>query len=161
MYLEQNIQVSLQQRELDIEDAIAIRGLKDVNQAELLLISRRKKRMKAMQEQAMQNSQMQAQIQQQSAQATSEAKMQEMQMQAQIEAQKMQLQAELEAQLETLRHQNRMQVEMLKAQAMLGFKTDDKEFKEKIEVFKENRKDERVTKQAMEQSRLIEQRKRT
>jgi hypothetical protein len=50
---------------------------------------------------------------------------------------------------------------MLKAQAMLGFKTDDKEFKEKIEVFKENRKDERVTKQAMEQSRLIEQRKRT
>ena len=161
MYLEQNIQVSLQQRELDIEDAIAIRGLKDVNQAELLLISRRKKRMKAMQEQAMQNSQMQAQIQQQSAQATSEAKMQEMQMQAQIEAQKMQLQAELEAQLETLRHQNRMQVEMLKAQAMLGFKTDDKEFKEKIEVFKENRKDERVTKQAVEQSRLIEQRKRT
>jgi hypothetical protein len=161
MYLEQNIQVSLQQKELDIEDAIAIRGLKDVNQAELLLISRRKKRMKAMQEQAMQNSQMQAQIQQQSAQATSEAKMQEMQMQAQIEAQKMQLQAELEAQLETLRHQNRMQVEMLKAQAMLGFKTDDKEFKEKIEVFKENRKDERVTKQAMEQSRLIEQRKRT
>ncbi len=51
------------------------------------------------------------------------------------------------------------QIEMLKAQAMLGFKTDDKEFKEKIEVFKENRKDERVTKQAIEQSKLIEQRK--
>lgn len=107
----------------------------------------------------MQNSQMQAQIQQQSAQATSQAKMQEMQMQAQIEAQKMQLQAQIEAQMEQLRHQNRMQVEMLKAQAMLGFKTDDKEFKEKIEVFKENRKDERVTKQAEAQSKLIAQRK--
>jgi hypothetical protein len=158
-YLEQNIQISLQQKELDIEDAIAIRNMKDVNQAEMLLIARRKKRMKRLQEQAMQNSQMQAQVQQQSAQATSQAKMQEMQMQAQIEAQKMQLQAQLEAQLESVRHQNRMQIEMLKAQAMLGFKTDDKEFKEKIEVFKENRKDERVTKQAIEQSKLIEQRK--
>jgi hypothetical protein len=158
-YLEQNIQISLQQQQLDIEDAIAIRNIRDINQAELLLISRRKKRMKAMQEQAMQNSQMQAQIQQQSAQATSQAKMQEMQMQAQIEAQKMQLQAQLEAQMEQIRHQNRMQVEMLKAQAMLGFKTDDKEFKEKIEVFKENRKDERVDKQAEAQSKLIAQRK--
>ena len=158
-YLEQNIQISLQQQQLDIEDAIAIRNIRDINQAELLLISRRKKRMKAMQEQAMQNSQMQAQIQQQSAQATSQAKMQEMQMQAQIEAQKMQLQAQLEAQMEQIRHQNRMQVEMLKAQAMLGFKTDDKEFKEKIEVFKENRKDERVEKQAEAQSKLIAQRK--
>ena len=158
-YLEQNIQISLQQQQLDLEDAIAIRNIRDINQAELLLISRRKKRMKAQQEQAMQNSQMQAQIQQQSAQATSQAKMQELQMEAQLEAQKMQLQAQLEAQMEQLRHQNRMQVEMLKAQAMLGFKTDDKEFKEKIEVFKENRKDERVAKQAAEQSKLIAQRK--
>jgi hypothetical protein len=80
-------------------------------------------------------------------------------MEAQIEAQKMQLQAQIEAQLEAVRHQNRMQIELLKAQAMLGFKTDDKEFREKIEVFKENRKDDRVTKQALEQSKLIEQRK--
>jgi hypothetical protein len=82
-----------------------------------------------------------------------------MQMQAQIEAQKIQLQTEAEAQLEQLRHQGRMQVEMLKAQAMLGFKTDEKDFKEKLEVFKEDRKDSRVAKQAQEQSRLIEQRK--
>lgn len=158
-YLEQNIQMSLQQKELDIEDAIAIRNMKDVNQAERLLVARRKKRMKRMQEQAMQNSQMQAQIQQQSAQATSQAKMQEMQAQAQIEAQKMQLQAQLEMQMEEVRHSYRMQVEMLKAQAMLGFKTDEKDFKEKLEVFKEDRKDMRVTKQANEQARLIEQRK--
>ena len=158
-YLEQNIQMSLQQKELDIEDAIAIRNMKDVNQAERLLVARRKKRMKRMQEQAMQNSQMQAQIQQQSAQATSQAKMQEMQAQAQIEAQKMQLQAQLEMQMEEMRHNYRMQVEMLKAQAMLGFKTDEKDFKEKLEVFKEDRKDMRVTKQANEQARLIEQRK--
>jgi hypothetical protein len=158
-YLEQNIQISLQQKELDIEDAIAIRNMKDVNQAELLLISRRKKRIQRMQDQAEQNSRVQAELQQQSAAAASQAKMQEMQMQAQIEAQKIQLQTEAEAQLEQIRHQGRMQVEMLKAQAMLGFKTDEKDFKEKLEVFKEDRKDSRVVKQAQEQSRLIEQRK--
>ena len=42
-YLEQNIQMSIQQQELDIEDAIAIRQLKDVNQAERLLVVRRKR----------------------------------------------------------------------------------------------------------------------
>ena len=39
-YLEQNIQIALSQKELDIEDAIAIRQLKDVNQAERLLVIR-------------------------------------------------------------------------------------------------------------------------
>ena len=42
-YLEQNIQMALQQKELDLEDAIAVRQLKDVNQAERLLVVRRKK----------------------------------------------------------------------------------------------------------------------
>ena len=58
---EQNIQVSLAQKEIDIEDAINIRSLRDVNQAERLLIVRRKKRMKQLQEQAAANSQAQAQ----------------------------------------------------------------------------------------------------
>ena len=35
---------------------------------------------------------------------------------------------------------------------------DDKEFKEKLEVLKEDRKDERVKKQSAEQSKLISQR---
>ena len=48
---------------------------------------------------------------------------------------------------------------MIRAQATLGFKTDDKEFKEKIEVLKEDRKDDRVDKQASKQSKLISQRK--
>jgi hypothetical protein len=158
-YLEQNIQISLQQKELDIEDAIAIRNMKDVNQAELLLISRRKKRLQKMQEQAEQNSRIQAELQQQSAMAASQAKMQEMQLEAELAARKIQLEAEAEAAIEQIRQQGRMQVEMLKAQAMLGFKTDEKDFKEKLEVFKEDRKDLRVVKQAQEQSRLIEQRK--
>ena len=51
------------------------------------------------------------------------------------------------------------EIETIRAQATLGFKTDDQEFKEKIEVLKEDRKDSRVKKQAAEQSKLMSQRK--
>ena len=158
-YLEQNIQMAIQQQQIDLEDAIAIRNLKDVNQAERLLIIRRKKRMDKMQAQAMQNSQMQAQQAQQAAQAASQAKQQEMQMEAQIEAQKLQLKSQLEIQVAQVRHEMQKEIETIRAQATLGFKTDDQEFKEKIEVLKEDRKDSRVKKQAAEQSKLMSQRK--
>jgi|TARA_A200000159_G_scaffold35276_2_gene31726 hypothetical protein len=157
-YLEQNIQIALQQKELDIEDAIAIRNLKDINQAERLLVVRRKKRIKRMQDQAMQNSQVQSQQAQQASQAASQARQQEMQMEAQIEAQKLQMKAQLDIQVAQARHQLQKEIEMIRAQATLGFKTDDQEFKEKIEVLKEDRKDNRVKKQAKEQSKLISQR---
>jgi hypothetical protein len=158
-YLEQNIQISLQQKELDIEDAIAIRSLKDINQAERLLIVRRKKRMKKLQEQAMQNSQQQAQIQQQSAQAASQAKMQELQLQAQINVQEMQLKAQFEMELEKIRHQNQKELEIIKAQVAVGLKGDDQNFMKNLESFKEDRKDSRVVKQSIEQERLIQVRK--
>lgn len=157
-YLEQNIQISLAQKELDIEDAIAIRQLKDVNQAERLLVLKRKKRILQQQQMSQQNSQMQAQVQAQSAQAASQARQQEMQMEAQIKSQQMQMEAQLELQLEAAKHEMRKEIELIRAQATLGFKADDQEFKEKLEVLKEDRKDERVTKQAVEQSKLISQR---
>ena len=157
-YLEQNIQVSLAQKELDIEDAIAIRQLKDINQAERLLVVRRKKRIARNQQMAQQNSQMQAQIQQQSAQATSQAKQQEMQQEAQIKTQLLQMEHQMELQKMQMEHEMRKEIEIIRAQATLGFKTEEQEFKEKLEVLKENRKDERVEKQAVEQSKLIAQR---
>ena len=157
-YLEQNIQIALSQKEIDLEDAIAVRQLKDVNQAERLLIVRRKKRIAKNQQIAMQNSQQQAQIQQQSAMASSQAKQQEMQMEAQLKAQEMQLKTQLEAQLEGVKHEFRKEIELIKAQALLGVRSDDQDFKEKLETLKEDRKDERVKKQTVEQSKLISQR---
>lgn len=159
VFLEQNIQVALGQKEIDLEDAIAIRDLKDINQAERLLIVRRQKRMKKMQEMAQQNSQMQAQQQAQAAQVASQGRMQEMQMEAQLKSQELQLKNQLESQLEQVKHQFRREIEMIRAQATLGFRTEEQEFKEKLEVLKEDRKDERVDKQASKQSKLISQRK--
>ena len=157
-YLEQNIQVALAQKEIDLEDAIAVRQLKDINQAERLLIVRRKKRMAQQQQIAMQNSQQQAEIQQQSAQATSEAKQQEMQLEAQLKAQELQLKAQLEAQLEEVKHGFNKEIEMIKAEAYSTRVNTEKEFKAAIETMKDDRKDERVKKQAVEQSKLISQR---
>ena len=158
MYLEQNIQVALAQKEIDLEDALAIRNIKDVNQAERLLVVRRKKRIQKQQEIAMQNSQMQAQQAQMAAQAASQAKMQEAQLEAQLEAQKIQLKAQAEIQVGAALHELRKEIEMIRAQATLGFKEEEKNFKEKIEILKENRKDERVQKEAVQQSKLISQR---
>ena len=157
-YLEQNIQVSLAQKELDIEDAIAIRQLKDINQAERLLIVRRKKRIARNQQMAQQNVQMQAQVQQQSAQQAAQLKQQEAQMQAQVESQMAQMKHQFEMEKLAMEHEMRKEIEMIRAQATLGFRTEEQEFKEKLEVLKEDRKDERVEKQAVEQSKLISQR---
>lgn len=79
-------------------------------------------------------------------------------MEAQLEAQQMQLRAQLDGQLEQVKHEFRKEIEMIKAQATLGFKEDDKNFKEKLEVLKEDRKDDRVKKQSSEQSKLLSQR---
>ena len=157
-YLEQNIQIALSQKEIDLEDAIAVRQLKDINQAERLLIVRRKKRISMNQQIAMQNSQQQAQIQQASAQATSQAKQQEMQMEAQLKAQELQLKAQLEAQLEEVKHGFNKEIEMIKAEAYSTRVNTEKEFKAAIETMKDDRKDDRVKKQAVEQSKLISQR---
>jgi len=158
MFLEQNIQVALAQKELDLEDAIAIRQLKDINQAERLLIVRRKKRIAMNQQIAQQNVQMQAQAQQQSAMAASQARQQELQLEAQLEAEKIKIKAQYEVHTQTALHELRKEIEMIRAQATLGFRTEEQEFKEKLEVLKEDRKDDRVKKQAVQQSKLIAQR---
>lgn len=157
-YLEQNIQIALSQKEIDIEDAIAIRQLRDVDQAERLLVVRRKKRIKQQMEQAQANSQAQAQANIQTAQAASQAKAQEMQIKAQLDMRMEEMKAQLESQRMQMEHEMRKEVELIRAQATLGFRTEDQEFKQKLEVLKEDRKDERIDKQATKQSKLISQR---
>ena len=158
-FLEQSIQMSLQQQAIDLEDAMAVRELKDVEQAERLLSVRRRKKQAEAQQIAQQNSQMQAQQAQQAAQQASQGRQQEMQMESQIEMQKIQAKAQADIQVAQALHEFKKEIEIIKAQATLGFKTEDQEFKEKLEVLKEDRKDERVDTQAVAQSKLMSQRK--
>lgn len=159
MYMEQNIQVALSQKEIDLEDAMAVRAMKDVNQAEQLLIVRRKKRMKKQQEIAAQNSQIQMQATQQSAMAASQAKQQEMQIQAQLEAQRIQLETQSKIAIERVKHEMEKEMEQLRILTKNADKGADQIFRSQLEKQKDDRKDERVKKQAVEQSKLIAQRK--
>ena len=124
-----------------------------------MLIVRRKKRLKQQQEIAMQNSQMQSQMNAQSAQAASQAKAQEEQVKAQLEAQKMQLESQMKAQMLQLEYQLKMELEKVKGQYMISQQQIESGVRKNMESFKEDRKDERVKKQAVEQSKLISQRK--
>ena len=156
-FLEQNIQMSIQQGSIDLEDAMAVRSLKDVNQAERLLVIRRKKRMKEQQLAAAQNSEAQAMQAQQAAQVASQAKQQEMQMESQFKQQELQLKAQLDMQILQMEHQFKKEIETIKAQATLGFREDDQNFKEKLEVMKEDGKNQRLVQQQTEQQEQTEE----
>ncbi len=155
-YLEMNIQMAIQQQQIDLEDAMAVRALKDVNQAERLLIIRRKKRMQEQQQMAMQNSEQQAQQAAAAAEQASQARMGELQAQAQIDQQEIQLKGQLEMQLAQMKHEFNKEIEMIRAQATLGFKEDDQNFKEKLDVMKEDRKDERQQDNADNQMKITQ-----
>jgi len=159
VYLEQNINMALSQKEIDLEDAIAIRQLKDPEQAERLLVVRRKKRMKLKMEEASQQAQLTAQANGQAAQVAAQANMQAEQLKAQLEAQRIQLETQAKAQLMELQHSYDMELQALKNQAVMGVESTRTQLQEANEEMKENRKDARIGKQAQAQSKLIAQRK--
>ena len=157
--LEQNIQISLAQKELRIEDAISVRSIKNVKSANQMLVFRRKKYQEEQIKISEQQAKMNAQVQQQSAMVASQAKQQEVQLSAQVEqsrvaiqsqadAGKMQLEYQLKEQLEQAAHQRKLEQLQLEIQIKQG-----------MEVQKEDRKDKRNEKSDYNQSLMIEQRK--
>ena len=103
--------------------------------------------MKAQQEQAAQNSQTQSQSAMQAQQQAAQAAQQQTQLEAQVKQQEMQMKHQYEMQLLQAKHEMNKELETIKAQATLGFREDDQNFKEKIEVMKEQNKSERQDKQ--------------
>lgn len=159
IYLEQNINMALSQKEIDLEDAIAIRQLRDPEQAERLLVVRRKKRMKQRMEEAQQQAQFQAEANAQAAQIAAQSTMQAEQLKAQLEAQKIELETQAKAQLMDLQYAYEMQLQELKNQGAVQAQSVRSQTQEMNDFMKENRKDERIDKQAKAQSKLIAQRK--
>lgn len=157
-YLEQNIQIALAQKEIDLEDAIAIRQLKDVDQAERLLIIRRKKRIAMQQQIAQQNVQAQSQAQAQQAQMTMQAEMQKQQALTQLDMQKAEFEYQLKAQYAQLEHQMKLELERMKGEYGVIEQQIESNAEARDEAMKEDRKDQRIKKQAVEQSKLLSQR---
>ena len=158
MMLENNIQMALQQKNIELEDAIDLREIKNIKLANQMLKIRRKKKQERDQAVQQQNIQMQSQANAQAAQAAAQADVQKNQaitqgeaqleqVKAQLEAQKMQQEVEYKKELMQLEFQMSMQLKNMEVQ---GMKSREKE--------KEDRKDQRTKIQATQQSEMIEQR---
>jgi hypothetical protein len=156
--LAKNIQIALQTKEIDIEDAIDIKEIKNLKLANQLLKLKRKKKQEQAQAMAQQNIQAQAQANAQLAEKSAMAEVQKQQAltaekvaieqaKAGYEMQRMQAEAQIKKELMATEFQYNIQL----AQAA-GAATQQKE----KEI--EDRKDKRVKIQGTQQSELIEQR---
>jgi len=158
--LEQNIQMALSQKDISLEDAIDIRELNNLKMANQLLKLKRKKKQEAEQQQREQEQQMQAQMQMQAQQAKSQGEMQKIQMESQakiqyrqadvaFEIEKLKNEAELKKQLMQTEFEFQMQ---LKGLEQSGLQSRENE--------KEKAKDQRISQQSTQTSKMIEQKKR-
>ena len=156
--LENNIQMALQQQNIELEDAIDLREIRNIKLANQLLKIRRKKKQERDRALQLENIQAQtksnaqaaqqaAQVEVQKEQALTQSKMQLESHKAQLEAQKMQQEIEAKKQL--------MEVEFSYNMQLRKADSDNLAQKEKT---KEDRKDERTKIQASQQSELIDQR---
>jgi len=156
--LENNIQVALSQQNIELEDAIDVREIKNLKMANSLLKIRRKKKIDRDQKIQLQNieaqsranaqaQQVAAQAEVQKNQAITQSKAELAQMESQLEMQKMQAEAELKKMLMEQEFQYNMQLRQLEVQGV-----------QQREAQKEDRKDQRTKIQATQQSELIDQR---
>jgi hypothetical protein len=157
--LEQNIQVALSKGDINLEDAIDIREIKNLKLANQLLKMKRVKKQeredqmkmqqqKAVSDQQLQSQQMAGQLAMQKMQADLQSKMQLKQVEAEYEIKTMQVQAELKSHL--------MAEEFMYNQKLHGMEMETLGQREQN---REDSKAKRISQQNTEQSKLIDQRK--
>ena len=156
--LENNIQMALQQKLIELTDAIDLREIKNVKLANQLLKIRREKKLEKDQQLQERNMQMQSQTNQQAAQAKAQADMQTNQQKVQNEIQLEQSKSELKIQQLQQEMEIKKQLMEQEFQYNLQLRQLDVESHQNREKQKEDRKDERTRIQATQQSELIDQR---
>tara|TARA_R100001079_G_scaffold106240_1_gene74221 strand:+ start:139 stop:2514 length:2376 start_codon:yes stop_codon:yes gene_type:complete len=157
--LEANIQIALQAKNIDVEDAIDLRQIKNLKLANQMLKVKRKE--KAKQDQLAQQANIKAQSEAQSAaaektamaevqkqQAISGANVEYEKAKSEFEKDRMQLQARLDQQKLMQQHKNDMELAQLQQNA-----TNTREQQ------REDRKDKRIKMEGTQQSEMISQRK--
>jgi len=157
--LEQNIQIALSKESIDLDDAIDIREVRNVKLANQLLKVKRKRKEKERREYEMQKMQQQQQGQLQSQQMAAQASAQKVEMETRS---KMQIaQAEAGFALEKLKGEAELKRQLMQLEFDMNMKLRGAEVQmlNEKESLKEKAKDERISKQNTQQSRLIEQRK--
>ncbi len=156
--MEQNIQVSLAQKELRLEDAIMIRSIRNIKMANQMLVLRRTKYQEDQQAMAKQASEQNAMLQQQSAQQSAQLKQQEMQAEMQIEQARVQAKAQADMELKQLEFQLKEQFEQAQHQRRLREIELGNLGKEGAASIQGGVRKEVQQQSAMNQSQMIEQR---
>ena len=156
--LEANIQIALQAKNIDVEDAIDLRQIKNLKLANQMLKVKRKEKAKQDQLAQQANIQAQAEAQAQAAEKTAMAEVQKQQAisganveyekaKSEFEKDRMQLQAQLDQQKIMQQHKNDMELKQLEV-------SNQKQKEKEIE----DRKDKRIKMEGTQQSKMIEQR---
>ena len=157
--LEANIQMALSQKDINLEDAIDIREMRNLKLANQLLKVKRKQKQQQMQQMEAQKQQMQAQVNQQSQQMAAQAAMQKQQMELQT---KMQLQqSEASMAIEKMKNEAALKQQLMAVEFQYQMQLKGVE-QSQIDAREESRevgKSERISQANTEQSKLIQQRK--
>jgi hypothetical protein len=157
--LEANIQAALQKSDINLEDAIDIREIRNIKLANQLLKMKRLKKQEHDDKQAMTMQQMQSQTQMQIQQMTMEAKMQAIQAEGQVKI--MVKQAETASGVELLRAEMEMKRQLMREEfeynmQLAGVEEQNLSTREQA---REEAKAKRISQQNTEQSKLLHQRK--
>jgi len=157
--LENNIQMALQQQNIELEDAIDLREIKNIKLANQLLKIRRTKKQERDRRLQLENIQAQTQSNTQAAQAAAELELQKNQAKTASEAELEQLRASIDAQKMMLEVDSKKQLMALEFEYNMRLKGVEVDGLKDREKQKEDRKDERTKIQATQQSEMIDQRK--
>ena len=157
--LEQNIQIALSKGDINLEDAIDIREIKNLKLANQLLKLKRIKKEEKSQQMAIQQQAMQAQQQMQIQQMSAQAAMQKIQAETQS---KMQVkQAEVAFEIEKMKNEAMLKQQLMQSEfeMQMQLKGVEVESLGEREKEREEAKAKRISQQNSEQSKLINQRK--
>jgi len=157
--LENNIQMAITQKQIELEDAIDVREIKNLKLANQLLKLRRKQKFEKDRQIQMENIQAQSQANAQSAQAGAAAEIQKQQGIAETKVQIAQAQSQFD--IAKLEREAQIKKELMEFEFQLNMKLkeQDNQVINNKEKYKEDRKDKRTKIQASQQSELIDQRK--
>ena len=157
--LEQNIQMALSQKDISLEDAIDIREINNLKMANQLLKLKRKQKQEIEQQQKMQEQQMKSQMQMQAQQAQAQLESQKIQMESQAKIQYRQ--ADVAFEIEKLKNEAELKRQLMQTEFefQMQIKGMEQVNLSQREQNREKAKDDRVSLQSTEQSKLIEQRK--
>jgi len=157
--LEANVQMALQKGDINLEDAIDIREIKNLKLANQLLKMKRIKKQEREEQMKMQQQAMQAQQQLKSQEMAGQMAIQKMQTEVQTKGQLMQMEAEFsirKVQVEAELKSHLMAEEFMYNQKLHDMEMETLNGREKS---REDAKAKRISQQNTEQSKLIDQRK--